>query len=115
MVFYKPAFRVLLPAGLMAPGENVTPASGQILHVTGDRPSFEVVTIKPWKRTPRPPPDSTNLPGNTVPVKVMKAAPLDAGPPPADRLHMILPISVLIASAYNLLGYLATVVTVLAP
>jgi hypothetical protein len=43
-----------------------------------------------------------NLPGTAVPVKVMKAAPVDAGPPPTGRVHMILPISVLIASAYNL-------------
>ena len=32
----------------------------------------------------------------------MKVAPVDAGPPPTDRVHMILPISILITSAYNL-------------
>ena len=48
--------RVLLLVGLMASGENGTLARGQILHATGDRPSFEVATIKPWKRTPSPPP-----------------------------------------------------------
>jgi len=104
MVVHKLIFRVLLLAGLMAPGENGTLASAQILHATGDRPSFEVASIKPRKRTPIPPPlpDGANLPGTAVPVKVMKVAPVDAGPPPADQLHMILPILELIASAYNL-------------
>jgi len=92
MVVHKLTFRGLLFVGLMAPGENGTLASGQILHATGDRPSFEVASIKPWRRTLNPPPS----------MKVMKVAPVDAGPPPADRLHMILPISVLITSAYNL-------------
>jgi uncharacterized protein (TIGR03435 family) len=32
----------------------------------------------------------------------MKVAPIDAGPPPPERLHLILPISILIESAYNL-------------
>jgi bla regulator protein BlaR1 len=67
---------------------------GQILHADGDRPSFEVATIKPWRRTPSaPPPDG-------APVKVMKVAP--GAPPLSDQLHMILPISILITSAYNL-------------
>ena len=86
----------LLIAGLMA---NCTLASAQILHATGDRPSFEVATIKPFKRTPPPPspPD-----GATAPVKVMKVAPVGAGPAPTDRIHSILPISILIENAYNL-------------
>jgi uncharacterized protein (TIGR03435 family) len=93
-------FRVLLLVGLMAPGQTGTMASGQILHATGGRPSFEVATIKPWRRTPSPPPD-----GATAPMKVMKVSPGDAGPPPpTDRLHMILPISILITSAYKLPG-----------
>lgn len=91
--------RALLLIGLMAAGENGALASGQILHATGDRPSFEVATIKPWKRTPSPPPPGD---GVSAPVKVMKVAPVDAGPAPTDRLHMILPISILITSAYNL-------------
>ncbi len=32
----------------------------------------------------------------------MKVAPVDAGPPPANRVHAILPVSILITSAYNL-------------
>jgi uncharacterized protein (TIGR03435 family) len=104
MVVHKLTLRVLLLVGLMVPGEIGTLASGQILHPTGDRPSFEVASIKPFKRTPSPPPppDGANLPGATVPVKRMKVAPVDAGPPPNGRIHMILPISVLIESAYNL-------------
>jgi bla regulator protein blaR1 len=88
----------------MASGEHGTLANGQILHATGDRPSFEVATIKPWKRTPSPPqpPDGPNPPGASAPVKVMKVAPVDAGPAPTNRVHMILPISILITSAYNL-------------
>jgi bla regulator protein blaR1 len=35
-------------------------------------------------------------------VKVMKVAPVDAGSPPTDQVHMILPISILITSAHNL-------------
>jgi bla regulator protein blaR1 len=94
--------RIAIAAIALAPLFD-TLASGQILHATGDRPSFEVATIKPWKRTPSPPPEGPNLPGTSVPVKVMKVAPVDAGPPRlTDRLHMILPISVLIESAYNL-------------
>jgi len=90
---------MLLLVGLVALGQNGTLASGRILHATGDRPSFEVATIKPWTRTPSPPPPD----GATAPMKVMKVSPGDAGPPPpTDRLHMILPISILITSAYNL-------------
>lgn len=85
-------FRMLLVAGLIAH------ADGQILHATGDRPSFEVATIKPWKRTPSQPSPG----GATAPVKVMKVAPVGAGTAPMDRVHMIVPISVLIESAYNL-------------
>jgi uncharacterized protein (TIGR03435 family) len=104
MVVHKLTFRVLLLVGLMAPFGNGTLASGQILHPTGDRPSFEVASIKPFKRTPSPPPppDGSNLPGAAVAVKVMKVAPVDAGPPPNGRIHVIIPISILITSAYNL-------------
>jgi hypothetical protein len=99
MAAHKLTFRVLLLIGLMVPGENSTLASGQILHAIGDRPSFEVATIKPWKRTPSPPPLRD---GGSAPVKVMKVAPVDACPAPTGRVHVILPISILITSAYNL-------------
>src|SRR5580692_640238 len=77
----------LLLVGLIALGKNATLARGQTLHATGERPSFEVATIKPWKRTPSPPPAPDGAP---APVKVMKVAPVDAGPPPTGRLHMIM-------------------------
>jgi uncharacterized protein (TIGR03435 family) len=82
--------------GLLALVEFAASASGQILHSDGDRPAFEVASIKPWKRTPSPPD------GAAAPVKVMKVAPADAGPAPTARVHLIVPISVLIESAYNL-------------
>jgi uncharacterized protein (TIGR03435 family) len=88
MIVPKLTSRLLLLAGL---------ASAQILHPTGDRPSFEVASIKPFHRTPSPPPPD----GAPAPVRV-KVAPVDAGPPPADQVHLILPISILISKAYNL-------------
>ena len=97
MAVHKLTFRVLLLVGSMAPGENGTLASAQILRPIGDRPSFEVASIKPFHRTPSPPPPD----GATAPVKV-KVAPVDAGPPPTTQVHVILPISILIESAYNL-------------
>lgn len=90
-------WRALVLTALLVPGAPITFAQSQILHATGDRPSFEVATIKPWKRTPTPPAD-----GASAPVKVMKVAPVDAGPPTTNQLHMVLPISILITSAYNL-------------
>jgi uncharacterized protein (TIGR03435 family) len=72
-------------------------ARGQILHAAGNRPSFEVATIKPWQRTPSPPPSD-----GTAPAKVKKEAPIGEGPLPTERVHMIWPISILITSAYHL-------------
>jgi bla regulator protein BlaR1 len=75
------------------------PAHAQILHPTADRPSFEVATIKPWKPTPSPPPSD----GAGPPKKVMmKVAPAGIAGQTTDRVHAILPIDLLIASAYNL-------------
>jgi bla regulator protein blaR1 len=104
MVVHKVTWRALLLVGLMMPNESGTLASGQILRATGERPSFEVAAIKPWNRTASPPPlpDGINASGTTAPVKVTKVAPVDAGPPPTSRVHMILPVSILITSAYNL-------------
>lgn len=76
------------------------PMYGQILHVSGLLPSFEVATIKPWKpRLSTPPPPSD---GTTAPRKVMKVDPGRLGGQPTDRVHMILPIGILIEQAYNL-------------
>ena len=95
----KRAVRLLLPIGLVAlVATSGWLAYGQVLHATSDRPSFEVATIKPWQRTPPPPPSD-----GAPPVKVTKiATPAGKGPPPTDRVHMILPVSILITSAYNL-------------
>jgi hypothetical protein len=92
----KRAVLVLIGAIALCP-QSGRLARGQISHATGGRPSFEVATIKPWRRTPPPPP----LDG-TAPAKVMKMAPVGEGPPPTDRVHMIWPIAILITSAYNL-------------
>jgi uncharacterized protein (TIGR03435 family) len=90
--------RILFLIGLIALGpQRGTLARGQILHAASDRPTFEVATIKPWQRTPPPPPSD-----GTAPAKVMKMAPVGEAPPPTQLVHMIWPISILISSAYNL-------------
>jgi uncharacterized protein (TIGR03435 family) len=95
-----PPFRhALFLTGLVALGAPGGSAQSQILHATGDRPSFEVATIKPWKRPPTPPPPGD---GASAPVKVLKASPVGAGGQTTNRVHMILPLALLIASAYNL-------------
>jgi bla regulator protein BlaR1 len=93
----KRAVRFLFLIGLMTLGpQSGRLVRGQILHAAGDRPSFEVATIRPWQRTP--PPDGA------APAKVKKEAPIGEGPLPTERIHMIWPISILITSAYNLPG-----------
>jgi bla regulator protein blaR1 len=74
-------------------------AQAQILHPTADLPSFEVATIKPWKRIPTMPRPSD---GSSAPVKVMKASPVGVAGQSTNRVQMILPAALLIASAYNL-------------
>jgi uncharacterized protein (TIGR03435 family) len=90
--------RVLFLTGLLAIGAPDRFAQSQILHATGDRPSFEVVSIKAWQRTPTQPPPADGAP---APAKV-KFAPVGGGGQPTNRIHMILPAALLIASAYNL-------------
>ena len=79
---------------------RMIPMHGQILHAQAPLPSFEVVSIRPWKRIPPPPP----LDGAPAPKKIMKVDPLSGGErgQSTDRVHMILPIEILIRSAYNL-------------
>lgn len=77
---------------------SMTPMYGQILHAGGPLPSFEVATIKPWQRPPAPP----TPPDGSAPVKVMKFSPGRPGGQSTDRVHMILPVMILIESAYNL-------------
>ena len=75
-----------------------TPIYPQILHPTDPLPSFEVATIKPWHRTPPPPlPD-----GAPATQKIAKIDPGSGVPQLRPQLHMILPIEILITSAYNL-------------
>jgi bla regulator protein BlaR1 len=74
------------------------PMYAQILHTTDPLPTFEVATIKPWHRTPPPPlPD-----GAPAPSKIAKIDPGNGAPQLRPQLHMILPIEILITSAYNL-------------
>ena len=75
-----------------------TPIHAQILHPTDPLPSFEVATVKPWHRTPPLPlPD-----GTPATQKIAKIDPGNGAPQLRPQLRMILPIEVLITSAYNL-------------
>jgi uncharacterized protein (TIGR03435 family) len=91
--------RALFLTALLALGAQSELALGQILHATGDRPSFEVASIKPLQGTPTPPPPAD---GASAPVKRVKVAPLGGGGQATNRVHMILPAVLLIAHAYNL-------------
>jgi uncharacterized protein (TIGR03435 family) len=89
----KTSFPVTVLAALLA----FQSTQGQILHTTGPLPSFEVATVKPWKRTPSPPqgdPSSVQKPVKVVPA----AAPAEF----TDLVQMILPPALLVASAFNL-------------
>ena len=74
----------------------------QILHASGPLPSFEVVTIRPWRPplTPPPPPpsDGIGVPNPALPDKI---APINPGGQTTDRVHSILSARLLIAFAYN--------------
>jgi bla regulator protein blaR1 len=100
MVAPKSGFRALLFIGLtvfLTRGSH--PARAQILHPPADRPSFEVATIKPWAPPPMPPPSSDGI--NPL-QKIMKFAPVGITGQSTDRVHIILPAALLIASAYNI-------------
>jgi bla regulator protein blaR1 len=81
---------------------RMVPMHGQILHASGPLPSFEVATIKPWRRPPTPPPpppsDGITAPNPALPDKI---APGNGGGQRTDRVHLILPARLLIAFAYN--------------
>lgn len=79
---------------------SMVPAHGQILHASSPLPSFEVTTIKPW--SPNPPSAILSLDGTTGPKKVMKVDPGPLRDQATDRVHIILPIELLITAAYNL-------------
>jgi uncharacterized protein (TIGR03435 family) len=89
------SFSITVLAVLLA----IQSAQGQILHSIDPLPSFEVATVKPWKRTPPPSPS----PGDqSVVQKPMKVVPSGAPAEFTDRVQMILPPALLVASAFNL-------------
>jgi bla regulator protein blaR1 len=96
------AFGFLAMAAPMAFGiVRMIPIYGQILHASGPLPSFEVVTIRPW-RPPPPPPPPPPSDGATAPRKVSKVDPGPLGGQSTDRVHVILETKLLILFAYNL-------------
>jgi bla regulator protein BlaR1 len=74
---------------------------GQILHASAPLPSFEVVSIRPWKPLPGAPPPP---PGNTIASQKSheRIFPIGGGGQATDRVRMILPTQLLIASAFGL-------------
>jgi bla regulator protein BlaR1 len=96
----------LLAVAVAGPGAfgvvRMVSVHAQILHASGPLPSFEVVTIRPWRRplTPPPPPPSDGIaaPNPALPDKI---APINAGGQTTDRVHSILSARLLIAFAYN--------------
>jgi bla regulator protein BlaR1 len=82
----------------------------QILHASGPLPSFEVATIKPWRRpaTPPPPPSPQTSDGIAAPNPALpdKVAPINTRGQTTDRVHAILTARLLIGFAYNVpFGY----------
>lgn len=83
---------------------GLIPAHAQILHANGPTPSFEVVSIRPWKPAPMPLPPPPLDRTDARPKGPMK---VDPGPgvergQRSDRVHVIWPLEILISSAYNL-------------
>jgi uncharacterized protein (TIGR03435 family) len=96
----KIALASLAVIGLTAPMAlglaRLTPLYDQILHATGPLPSFEVATIRPWKR-PLPPSGE-----QVISERVEILAPAGSSVQRSDRIHFIGQAELLIASAYNL-------------
>jgi bla regulator protein blaR1 len=82
---------------------RMIPIHGQILHASGPLPSFEVVTIRPWRRPLDPPPPPPPPAGITAPNPALpdKIAPINVRGQTTDRVHSILSARLLIAFAYN--------------
>lgn len=76
------------------------PVFGQILKSTGPRPSYEVASIRLWRR-PAPAPDTVGG-EQVVHQAVVKFSPGNLGGQRTDRVHMITPLGVLVAQAYGL-------------
>ena len=72
---------------------RLIPLYDQILHSTGPLPSFEVASIRPWKRPPPPPPGE-----QVISERVEKRSSVRT----SDRIQFIGQAELLIASAYNL-------------
>jgi bla regulator protein blaR1 len=92
---------LLAVAGPVASGVvGMVSVHGQILHASGPLPSFEVATIKPWRRPPDPPrpPDGMTDPKSALPDKI---APGNGGGQATDRVRSILSARLLVAFAYN--------------
>ena len=98
---------VLAVLGLLAMAGiiRMIPMYGQILHASGPLPSFEVATIKPWRRPPTPPPPPPPPPSDGIaapnPALPDKVAPINTHGQTTDRMHSILTARLLIAFAYN--------------
>jgi bla regulator protein BlaR1 len=103
----KIAIQVLVLLAIAAPVAfgiaGMIPIHGQILHASGPLPSFEVTTIKPWRRPPTPPPPPPHPDGIATPNPALpdKIAPSNIRRQTTDRVHSILPARLLIGFAYN--------------
>ena len=76
-------------------------AQSDLLHANGPLPSFEVVSIKPWKPAPPPPPLPDGTPARPRPAKVDFNAAAGAAVT-SDRVHRNTTVEMLISSAFNL-------------
>lgn len=94
------ARRSLIAFGLLAFASLSAEAiRAQLLHANGPLPTFEVATVRrvpPMPPPPPPPPDMDSRP--KAPAKI---APGRGGAQPADRVHVMLPMRMIIAFAYN--------------
>ena len=93
--------RLLVGGALVFCGAGV--GWGQILHASGPLPTFEVVSVKPWRQPPAPPPPAPAPDGVAAakPKGPAKIAPGNGGGQTTDRVHSIWPTQLLIAFAYG--------------
>ena len=82
------------------------PVRGQVLHASGPLPSFEVVSIKPMKgMAGLPPPGAGGGPGGEQiisQIQIRGGMPTGVPKVASDRMHLVMAVRILIASAYNL-------------
>jgi bla regulator protein blaR1 len=93
---------LILIGGLALGAARGLPMQGQVLHASGPLPTFEVVSIKPMKMMSAPPPPP--MPGGEQIIsQIQIRGGMPSGPrATSDRMHMVMPARMLIASAYNL-------------